>query len=152
MPRKTRIVSIDSTVGALLTEAFGEVEDLANEMAEWRDNMPESLQGSDKYERVSECAEMLENQHSEDPGAPTDEVSSLPCSYNESKKGKKSSRQMRLTNATAKMDAAREAMQQYFDELPDDEAEENTDLKDLIEKIEEIVNELEQVDFPGMMG
>lgn len=42
-----------------------DIEDLKDEMEEWRDNIPDSLQSSDKYTQVDEAAETLGSAASE---------------------------------------------------------------------------------------
>lgn len=47
-------------VAAAVEDAVSSLEDLKDEMESWRDNTPESLQGTEKYEAVSEAADTLE--------------------------------------------------------------------------------------------
>jgi glycosyltransferase A (GT-A) superfamily protein (DUF2064 family) len=49
-----------SKAQALIEEAASIVSDLQEEMQNWYDNMPESLQGGDKASAVEECANNLE--------------------------------------------------------------------------------------------
>lgn len=44
---------------------LGEIEELKGEMETWRENIEEHFSGTDKYERVSEAADNLENAISE---------------------------------------------------------------------------------------
>ncbi len=48
-----------------ILEYHTDIEDLKDEMEEWRDNIPDSLQSSDKYSQVDEAAETLSNAASE---------------------------------------------------------------------------------------
>lgn len=41
-----------------LVEAFGPLEDLRNEYEEWRDTVPENLQGSPLYEKLEAIVEL----------------------------------------------------------------------------------------------
>ena len=50
---------IEDAIGISVGEALSEVEYLQEEMENWRDNFPENLQGSEKYEVVSNSAENL---------------------------------------------------------------------------------------------
>ncbi len=48
-----------------ILEYYTDIDDLKTEMEEWRDNVPDSLQSSDKYSQVDEAAETLGNAASE---------------------------------------------------------------------------------------
>jgi len=63
--KKGRTVNINVTVAEAMQDGVAELQALAEEMAEWRDNLEEFLSHTDKYERVSECADMLESAVSE---------------------------------------------------------------------------------------
>lgn len=56
-----KIVTTTATVMEALDQAQCEVEALMEEMTSWRDGMEEKLSHTDKYERVSEAADTLEN-------------------------------------------------------------------------------------------
>jgi hypothetical protein len=58
------------TIAAAVADAFRTFADLSEQMAEWRDGMPDNLQGGSKYEAVSEVADALENLASERPNVP----------------------------------------------------------------------------------
>lgn len=58
-----------------LSSAAGEIRNLADEMTSWRDNIEEHFSQTDKYERVSEAADTLEQaaddlENIEEPTAP----------------------------------------------------------------------------------
>jgi chromosome segregation ATPase len=53
---------------------LGEIEALYDEMSAWRDNFPENLQSTSKYEEVETAADALETQK--------DEIESLSFSHN----------------------------------------------------------------------
>jgi hypothetical protein len=65
MAKKGRTVIINATVSEAMQDGVAELQALAEEMAEWRDNLEERLSHTDKYERVSECADVLESAASE---------------------------------------------------------------------------------------
>lgn len=46
---------------AKVTDAKGEIEELASELQSWLDNMPESLQGSAKADEIQEAISSLES-------------------------------------------------------------------------------------------
>lgn len=41
-------------------DAFSEVEELKGEMEDWRDSVPENLQGGDKYSHIEEVIDILD--------------------------------------------------------------------------------------------
>lgn len=47
---------------------IGEVEELRDEMASWRDNYPENLQSTDKYSMIDDAVNTLDNLSSDEPG------------------------------------------------------------------------------------
>lgn len=49
----------------LVGDANSIIEDLKGEMEEWRDSIPENLQGGDKYSEVEEAISNLEDLHGE---------------------------------------------------------------------------------------
>jgi len=51
---------VKTSVSAALADGASVISELAEEMGEWRDNLEEKLSHTDKYERVSEAAELLE--------------------------------------------------------------------------------------------
>jgi len=59
MARK-RAKTFDCGALAAIESGVQEIRDLAEEMREWFDNMPENLQGSDRGTRVEEAADTLE--------------------------------------------------------------------------------------------
>lgn len=56
---KLRRKWIEKVVDAL-TESLGEIESIQSEEEEYRDNIPENLQESERYERADEACENLE--------------------------------------------------------------------------------------------
>lgn len=60
---KTEIVT--GTIAAALSDALTGVQTLAEEMGEWRDNTEESLGHTNRWQRVSEAADALEEVASE---------------------------------------------------------------------------------------
>lgn len=62
-PPKSRAERL-AVAESLADEAKGIVEELKDEMEQWRDGTPENLQGGDKYSSVSDCCDALEEIHS----------------------------------------------------------------------------------------
>lgn len=99
-----------------------ELEDLKGEIEEWRDNMPESLQGGDKYSTLDETANTLDSAISELEGVTFPEVK-IP---------------------DPKVDKV-EVAKTEFSEL-------SGTLEELADTIEAQCDEAEGAEFPGMMG
>lgn len=61
MAKKGKTITDSISVTDAMQEGVSELQDLANEMSEWRDNLEEKLSHTEKFERVSECADVLES-------------------------------------------------------------------------------------------
>lgn len=94
-----------------------EIEALADEMENWRDNYPENLQSTDKYEQIDTAAETLRDK--------ADELNDLTFQKAE------------LSDAG---------------EIEDLKEEFRDALNERIETLESAIDELNNVEFPGMFG
>lgn len=146
-----------ATIAGAIGNAISEVENLRDEMTEWKDNLEEKFSATEKYERVSEAADALEdvcNTSLEIPELPKgmlDEVT-----WNTYKKSKKSRRD-RAGDAQLALQAAIEHVNNFIDEHDDDEDEcyKDSSLDDwklLVETLEEVNDNLDGVEFPGAFG
>lgn len=139
-----------------LLDAIGEVmsvcEELAQEMHEWSDNMPDSKQGSSKQDEVDACADTLDNVVGDDPCDETTDqtfLNEIKVSIQDPILGRRPrSRATRLGDGTDILQQVIEALVAHKTENSDQEITAN-ELKD---KLEEIESELQGVDFPGMFG
>lgn len=139
-----------------LLDAIGEVmgicEELAQEMHDWSDNMPDSKQGSSKQDEVNACAETLDNVVGDDPCDETTDqtfLNEIKVSIQDPILGRRPrSRATRLGDGTDILQQVIEALVAHKTENSDQEITAN-ELKD---KLEEIESELQGVDFPGMFG
>ncbi len=149
-------------LGDAVDNAFGEVEQLASEMGEWRDGLEEKFSSTEKYQRVSDAADALES-HQEPPNV-DEALRGIEVQFSETVKRKSRSgpsRDVRLGNAVSRLNACVDALQGRLDEheeaadgdpgkLPDDAV--NT-LEELRDALQEAVDELDGgVEFPGMFG
>lgn len=50
-----------SSIRGAIEGFYSDIEELASEMGEWRDNLEEKFSQTEKYSLVSECADSLEN-------------------------------------------------------------------------------------------
>jgi phosphopantothenate synthetase len=136
------------TIADAVSEAFGDLSMLGDEMREAFDNTPENLQGSAVGQAREEAADNLE-QLSE-PSVP-DSLAAIEVEIPRWERKRSPSRPVRRDDIVAILDAVIQAL----DEIVDDE-EKSQELKDDAETLrDEIDNEksmAEDVQFPGMFG
>lgn len=146
-------------------EAFGfvsDIESLKDEMSEWRDNMESNgMENVPKFEEVSECADALENIHSEIENACESLEEALDKSTDPALKalldarvkyieqqpyGRGAARWIRLDNAVTPMRVAMESIATALDKT-------NEAHRDACEYADEVSSQLEDcgnVSFPEM--
>ena len=162
-----RYTSGTASVAGAIEDAYSVFAELRDEMEDWRSNMEEKLGSTDKYSRVEECAQALDefadNSH-DVPSCISDETVQFQIGKKVSKKSPYP-RHLRLSNAVNQIEAALEATEQMIDAktLEKDEDgkgdEEIEKLEEEISELEELKNNLEEdkdsagnVEFPGMFG
>jgi len=173
MTTKTKTPTMTSyCVADALSEGMGQIESLRDEMQDWYDNMPDSLQGGDKGERVQECAEALGtfenvNLHDAletadeggltDTGEKTPNVGHLRFDIRVSTK-KRQSRSMRRDEACSLLRAAVDAVRAELEETDNDDerldpyVETRADIDSCLDDLESMLDDVEGADFPGMYG
>lgn len=139
-----------TTVGALVADAFSDIQSLADEMQEAFDNMPEGLQQGDVGTRREEAASALS---SIDEVEVPEEVSDIEVVYYPSLDT--SSRSKRAAEAAFQLRAAAEAIREFIDnfnsQLGDDEEENPCEVDSSVaDELESAADDLEGVEFPGM--
>lgn len=174
----SRPVQTSGKLGEIL-EYYPDVEDLKDEMEEWRDNMPESLQSSDKYNQVDEAANTLGNAVDELEEAcegikhlleelPKDagEMSflDLDIHYTEHKmyKGYLMPRWVRLANPCAALESAVRYIEDHTEHIAKDLASKDlsvdrtedytAELESYIKQVDDALGDLQGVEFPSMFG
>lgn len=137
-------VDINTTVEAAIPDALAEFETLGEEMRDWFDNMPESLQGGSKGDEVSEAADALEDLGSVDevPEA----VKALPVQYTE--RQAKKSRAARNDYACTLLRAAIEQIDHWLDDNV--KHADHDDVEQFRDEVQDILDNAEGVTFPGM--
>lgn len=141
-----------------ISEAFGELQSLGEEMREAFDNTPESLQNSGVGEARGEAADALEN--ISEPDIPTElqgdkfkvkwQVHAMTP-----KQQMKQSRSARRDDALATLNAVAYFLDQIDDEENSDahySDEEKEAASTLVDEVRQMIDEAESVDFPGMFG
>lgn len=123
--------------------------ELADEMSNWYDSMPENLQSSSKADAVQEAQQTLEG--CEEPDIPKAFENILLDVHILHKKRK--SRSDRRNDAVTYLQTAGDRLREIES---DDEAFPDQDLRDdaclLADEVENIISEAENVEFPGMFG
>jgi hypothetical protein len=153
-PPKTR--ERELTLEDAISEAFGELTTLGEEMREAFDNTPESLQSSGVGERRGEAADALENL--QEPDVP-EELKGDAFKMNWQVHVLSPSAERRKSRAMRR-DEAVETLQNVVGYLNDDiEANEEKyseaireAASSLADDVENLINEAEEIEFPGMRG
>lgn len=152
MKRQPKFTIAKATIAEAITYAFSDVQQLADEMRSWADNMEEKLSHTEKYDRVSECADTLEG--CEEPTVETN-LEALEVTYPVTNYGKRNpSRAARCGDAVAVL----QAIVERLNEIEEPEATEGAERElfdnadTLRDELENTIGELESVEFPGMYG
>ena len=141
-----------------LENAFGELEQLASEMRDWYEGMPENFQNGDKGEQVNEAADNLEQiqsidlpdwlddaelgDGSENPSRASVEVWPLP---------RRASRADRRDYAVSLLQGVKD----HVDTLLYDKGEKwehKDDAESFVSELDDAIGYAEDVSFPGMYG
>lgn len=151
VPPPPREVGLLDAIG----EVMADVEELGQEMRDWADNMPESKQGGDKHSEVEQAADTLEEQAGNDPVTP--EMSFLNdikiTIQDPTPRRRGYSRAARLGQAQGVLLDVCDKLEEYIGDGDDDDlTEQQKTAKEVKDTLDEIDNELQGVDFPGMYG
>jgi len=157
----SRPVQTSSKLGDILDE-FVNISELSDEMVEWRDKMPDSLSGSEKYSQVDGAADSLDTGAraleefgdnirpilEKVPGILDNEIKyTMHLMY----KGYQEPRWVRLANAVAAFEAAVEFIRNSMNSWNlDEEALES--LKAELNNADDAISDLQGVEFPPMFG
>jgi hypothetical protein len=144
--RKVAVVR-EMSIADAVSETFGEFQGLGEEMRSWADAMEEKFSATDKFSRVSEAADTLENINE---ASVDDSLKDLKVSFTEMSK-KRPSRPDRCGHACYILDECI----QVLDEIIDDEKADQSlkdDASSLRDDLDNAKSEAECVEFPGMYG
>lgn len=151
---KAKTQDLEMTIEDAVSEAFGELQSLGEEMRDAYDNTPESLQNDGVGAARGEAADALENIN--EPDVPT-ELQGDNFKVKWTVKILSPSAQRRQSRSDRRYEAVETLNQvvQYLGEIQDDEKM-SDDVKDaatiLIDEIQTVIDEAEAVEFPGMYG
>lgn len=157
-------VRLDSTaktgsIADAISEGFSELQSLRDEMTEWKDNIEEKFGQTEKFDRVSECADALDEiADQEDECVPSVHAEDSVDWVFSKKKSKKSPypRWLRIQNAVNALEAAKAQLETLVevdddeDENPEDE--DRMEMQNCIDKLDEVIEAANSVEFPGMFG
>lgn len=146
--RKSKyLTAVTLPIVEAVSEAYGEITSLGDEMQGWADNLEERFSHTSKYEAVREAADALGQL--EEPGAPDCLEAPKGALAGETITFQRNSRpkQSRADRASGAAAILREAIER-LDEL----ASRETIPQDYRDELERQVDELEAVEFPGMYG
>jgi hypothetical protein len=154
-PKTPKTIERELTIEDAISEALGEITTLAEEMREAFDNMPESLQSSAVGEARSEAADNLENISEPD----------VPAELRGDKFNVKwtvrvlSPSAERKQSRASRRDEATEILTQIvvrLEELADGDSQIEAQVKEaasvFVDEVQQIIDEAEAVEFPGMFG
>jgi capsid portal protein len=147
----------EATLADAANEAYSEFASLGEEMREWADNLEEKFSATDRYARISEAADALEGLS--EPDYP-DWASKTKVQVSELVKPlrRRISRATRRDNACAILDTCMEACNEWLDEndKPENRSDEMLgiigEITQIRDDLENLKDEAEAVEFPGMYG
>lgn len=154
--RKLISTTRETTIEEAVQDAISEVESLRDEMNEWRDNIEERFGGTEKYERVSEAADQLDNVQEIDIPESLREMKVTVVSQRKSSKKSPYPRWLRLQNAIEALGAVRSLLEEGTENSLIEDDQKKIDLTDDVEQlmtdVGDAIDNLEGVEFPTMFG
>lgn len=165
---KRAIEMTEFCVADALSSGISDLEGLRDEMRDWYDNMPESLQNGDRGGRIQEAAEALDNvdcialgDELENEKDDNDKLrlGGIRFSYPVNKR-RNLSKSARRDEATGLLRAAVEAVRGHLAEKEaaataadaPETGEEEVDVSSELDELESLIDDAEGVEFPGAYG
>lgn len=131
---KVKYTSVTTTIEGAIADAYSELQELRDEMNEWRDSLEERFSHTDKYSQVSDAADALD-QIADDAPEVDGPLGDIPVTASHGRKASTKSpypRWLRRDNATSLMDGAISALEDHIATLD----EKITELETAIEELE----------------
>lgn len=141
-----KMVTCSNSVRSLIADGVSQLEELASECREMVDNASEGLAETQRIQTFGETADALEGISEPDMPDELDTVLDTVVAFSESvptRKGRGTSRSVQRDNAVSMLSAAVEALQDVDDNEAADE---------LATEVQNIIDEAEGCEFPGMYG
>lgn len=113
---KVKYTSVTTTIEGAIADAYSELQELRDEMSEWRDNLEERFSHTDKYSQVSDAADALD-QIADDAPEVDGPLGDITVTANHGRKASTKSpypRWLRRDNATSLMDGAISALEDHI--------------------------------------
>lgn len=148
MGKRIQMQTYESTVEGATSDGFSTLEGLGEECREAFDNAPESLQQTDRNQRLDEAASTLEGLS--EPDVP-DAVKDLPVRF-QYKPDRRPSRSDRRHEALRILENAKDAAQAWLDDEENRDHADRDEVEQYISEMDDLCSEAENVDFPGMRG
>lgn len=132
---KLRSKKYETTISSLVSDAFSGFENLASELREWYDNLPDSFQQGDKGSTLDEAATTLEGLNQPDIGElGENKLVFLP--------------DLNITSRSARNAEACDMLNTVINWLQENHKIDGAE--DLESELESAVSDAENVEFPGM--
>lgn len=145
MTKRTKLLPMidhEMSVSAAISEAFGVIEQLGQEMRDAFDNTPESLQNGGVGERRGEAADALEQiQEPDVPGILAELMVTWQTRRLSPSAMRRQTRGGKLADAVVTLNAVRDFLENVRDEADA-----------LVTDLESMISDAEAVEFPGMYG
>jgi hypothetical protein len=154
-------------VADAVSMALSGIEELRDELQEWYDGMPESLQGGEKGQALETCIEALSNyeqvdvpecvSESQEDGDETTKgnvggVRFEMIDMNKKRMSRAQRRDLNVSLLQCVVDAVRQELEEHEDSGEDRYAETRDDLNAFLDELENAICEFEGAEFPGMYG
>jgi hypothetical protein len=149
-----KMVPVEGTVSGFVSDGFGELASLKEEMDEMEGNMSSNnMEHLPKYEVITSAQEAL-SEAEDEPEVP-DCVSDLKVSTGDSvnrDKRRGPSRAVRCSNATGRLSAVVDALNEWLDDEANAEHEDKDEVEALRDKCQEVGDNADGAEFPTMFG
>lgn len=153
MAKKTQIETRKASIQGAIEEARDEAESLRDELQEWLDGLPENLQDGQKAQELQEAIDYLEEGINALEDAESSKVEVLlGYEIEHQYKPLSPSAQRRMSRAK-RLSEATNALNFIPTELPEDldiPEDDQYDAEELLNKVQEGLEALNNVSFPGM--
>lgn len=133
-----------------ISTGYGILEELGQELRDWYDSLPDSLQGGDKGSALDEGASTLEDLSAVEVSEELAKVLTGEI-VTVSPMKKRASRAARRDYAVTLLSDAKQTIEDFLSNQDDDYGHKD-DLEQLMSDLDEAIGEAENVSFPGMYG
>lgn len=171
---KRKAIIVQSSISGLVNEFYSIAQELRDELQEWKDNIEEKFSGTDKFSRLEEAVNTLEEFCENEPDTDLPECNEdfertiWPSKKKMSRADRMGEAMDSANAAVARLTELKEALEEKeearvkadldnqdapTDGNPDAGEEIDTTIyDDLISELEDHISTAENVEFPGMFG